>query len=204
MGLTMLRLLLLPVFLWLLLLGAGPGAGGVPRDNPHRWSAMIVFAIMAITDKLDGWLARKFNQASRLGALLDPIADKLLVASSLVVLSSRWIASPGYQIPVWVVAAVYLKDVTIALGFILLVYLLGSLTVRPRPLGKLGTFLQLVLVIVTLIGPDLAKLSAPSTHGVLGVLQWSVFAVAVLSCIDYVLAGVRLFRESRGRAPASE
>ena len=76
MGLTMLRLLLLPVFLCVLLPDAGRAG-----PNRRRW-AVAIFAVMAVTDKLDGYLARRLNQTSKLGAILDPIADKLLVACS--------------------------------------------------------------------------------------------------------------------------
>src|SRR5437764_514187 len=79
MGLTMLRLLLLPLFLYLLLVDSRQ-----PLPHVHRWWAVAVFAVMAITDKLDGYLARRLNQTSKLGAMLDPVADKLLIASSVV------------------------------------------------------------------------------------------------------------------------
>src|ERR1041385_2919869 len=83
MGLTMLRLLLLPVFLYLLLFEPNKPA------HAHRWWAVGVFAIMAATDKLDGYLARKLNQTSKIGTILDPVADKLLVASSVVLRSEE-------------------------------------------------------------------------------------------------------------------
>jgi CDP-diacylglycerol--glycerol-3-phosphate 3-phosphatidyltransferase len=101
MGLTFLRLLLLPVFLWAILLESNRAA--------HRpsWLALTVFVVMAITDKLDGYLARRWNQTSKLGAILDPVADKLLVACSVIVLSFEWIAPAHFCIPMWVVVAVY-------------------------------------------------------------------------------------------------
>src|SRR5438270_10018285 len=80
MGLTLLRLLLLPVFLWVLLYDAGPASG--PR--PHRWWVVATFAVMAATDKLDGYLARRLGQTSTLGAILDPLADKLLIACATI------------------------------------------------------------------------------------------------------------------------
>src|SRR5262245_24354338 len=97
MGLTMLRLMLLPVFLFILLHGANPK---VPV-NPQRlrWLAIGVFGIMAITDKLDGYLARRLNQTSKIGTILDPIADKLLIACSVILLSFDWVAPQGYAIP---------------------------------------------------------------------------------------------------------
>ncbi len=201
MGLTMLRLLLLPVFLWLLLLDAGPEAAG--RANPHRWWAMGVFAVMAITDKLDGYLARRLHQTSKLGTLLDPVADKLLVASSLVLLSSAWVAAPGYRIPLYVLVAVYAKDVVLVVGALLLVYVVGGVTVKPRPLGKVGTFLQLVLVILVLIAPDLDRLLAGSARTVLVALERLVALTAVAAGVDYVWQGMRQFRAARAARPVA-
>src|SRR5687767_14715008 len=90
MGLTMLRLLLLPVFLWVMLLDA--------RTDAHqlRWLAVGIFGFMAATDKLDGYLARKLNQTSKIGTILDPVADKLLIACSVILLSFEWVAPPGF------------------------------------------------------------------------------------------------------------
>src|SRR5438270_7628037 len=110
MGLTMLRMLLLPVFLWVLLADAGAAHGA----RPHRWWAMGIFAVMAITDKLDGYLARRLGQTSHLGTILDPVADKLLISCSTILLSFEWVASPGYRIPIFVVVAIYAKDLVVA------------------------------------------------------------------------------------------
>src|SRR3954447_14391810 len=151
MGLTMLRLLLLPVFLWLVL--AEPGTQ--PGARPPRWVAICVFAVMALTDKLDGYLARRLNQTSKLGALLDPLADKLLVACSVILLSFGWVASDAFRIPLPVVAIIYGGYVFIALGTLALLILVGKVSIAARPLGKLNTALQLALVLLTLIAPEL-------------------------------------------------
>jgi CDP-diacylglycerol--glycerol-3-phosphate 3-phosphatidyltransferase len=202
MGLTMLRLLLLPLFLYLLLLDAGPDFGG--RVNPHRWWAMAVFAVMALTDKLDGYLARRLHQTTRLGTLLDPIADKLLVASSLILLGSKWVAAPGFAIPLYVVVAVYGKDVIVAAGSIFLLYTVGSVAIRPRPLGKLGTFLQLSLVILVIVAPDLRAASPQAARTTLDLLEIMVAVVAVASLVDYAIQGARIYLEAQRRLKASK
>jgi CDP-diacylglycerol--glycerol-3-phosphate 3-phosphatidyltransferase len=202
MGLTMLRLLLLPVFLYLLLLDAGPDVGG--RANPHRWWAMAVFAVMALTDKLDGYLARRLKQTTRLGTLLDPIADKLLVASSLILLGSKWIAAPGFTIPLYVVIAVYGKDVLVAAGSVFLLYTVGTVAIKARPLGKLGTFLQLVLVILVIIAPDLQSLAPYAARTTLDLLEIMVAVVAGASLVDYVIQGSRNYLEAQRRLKASK
>src|SRR5438045_3149543 len=185
MGLTMLRLLLLPVFLFLLLLDVNTA------PHRHRWWAVGIFAIMAATDKLDGYLARKLNQTSRIGTLLDPVADKLLIACSVILLSFDWAAPPGYAIPKIVVALIYTKDVVIALGSLTLLYLVGRVIITPRPFGKAGTFLQLALILATLLASDLSRISAQATPRLIQTLWWSVSLISIGATIDYFVQGVK-------------
>jgi CDP-diacylglycerol--glycerol-3-phosphate 3-phosphatidyltransferase len=194
MGLTMLRLLLLPVFLWVMLLDAGHDSHG---PGTHRWWAVAIFGVMALTDKLDGYLARRLNQTSRIGALLDPVADKLLIASSVVLLSFDWAAGANYRIPLPVVGAVYGKDVVVALGTVALLALVGKVSIAPRWLGKAGTFFQLLLVMLTLVAPDLDRMAPGSARVVLKALWWIVGVVSVASAVDYVVVGMRQLREAR-------
>jgi CDP-diacylglycerol--glycerol-3-phosphate 3-phosphatidyltransferase len=200
MGLTMLRLLLLPVFLWLLL----ADQGHYPGDRPLRWIAIAVFGLMALTDKMDGYLARKLNQTSRMGALLDPVADKLLVACSVILLSFDWIASAPYRIPLPVVAAIYGGYLFVALGTLVVLAVVGKVSVAARPLGKLNTVLQLALVMLTLIAPELHAKHGWWVRPLLRGIWWLVPAVAAATCVDYAILGVKQFRESRraGATPA--
>jgi len=202
MGLTMLRLLLLPVFLWVMLLDAGGHeAGEVSEGNSHRWWAVGIFAVMALTDKLDGYLARRLNQTSKIGTILDPLADKLLIASSVVLLSFDWAAGAEYRIPMWVVASVYGKDVVVALGTVALLASVGKVSVAPRMLGKVGTFFQLLLVMLTLVAPDLDRLLEGSAGIVLTGLWWIVAGISIGAMVDYVRIGVLQYRMAR--LPAS-
>lgn len=199
MGLTMLRLLLLPVFLWTLLL-----SHDLDSDLPYRYFAVGIFAIMAITDKLDGYLARKLNQATKLGAILDPLADKLLIACSVILLSLARVATPEFRIPLAVVIAVYGKDLITVLGTLAVMAVVGHVQIIARPLGKLSTVLQLALIMATLLGPDLAHFGM--SKWLLPGLWWIVSAVAVLACADYVVQGTRQYRQSRiaGAAPQAD
>jgi CDP-diacylglycerol--glycerol-3-phosphate 3-phosphatidyltransferase len=192
MGLTFFRLLLLPVFLWTILADAeGPGL-------PYHWLSVAVFAVMAITDKLDGYLARRLNQTSKLGAILDPLADKLLIACSVIVLNFDWIAPKHFRIPGWVVVAVYGKDVVIAVGAVVLLGLVGKVTIHARPLGKISTVIQLSMVLAVLVAP-------PEAAGWFGF--WVVFVrglwvasavVAAGACVDYVIQGWMQYVLARG------
>jgi CDP-diacylglycerol--glycerol-3-phosphate 3-phosphatidyltransferase len=191
MGLTMLRLLLLPVFLYVLLKDANtPG-------HRYRWLAVVIFGVMAITDKLDGYLARKLNQTSKMGMLLDPLADKLLIVSSVLVLSFEWAAPSGYTIPWYVGLIVYAKDVVVAAGSLALLSLIGRVTITPRLLGKAATVVQLSMVIATLIGPDIQRLSSALAHGFTRGLWIATAAITSAAAIDYFVQGCRQFSQSK-------
>jgi CDP-diacylglycerol--glycerol-3-phosphate 3-phosphatidyltransferase len=183
MGLTMLRLLLLPVFLYVLLTDANSD------DHRYRWLAVGIFVIMAITDKLDGYLARRLKQTSKMGMLLDPVADKLLIACSVILLSFTWVAPRGYVIPKYVVFTVYGKDLVVAFGSLLLLSLIGKVDVTPRVLGKLGTFLQLSMVIATLIAKDLEWVSERAAWVMTRSLWVGTAAVSATSCVDNFVQG---------------
>jgi CDP-diacylglycerol--glycerol-3-phosphate 3-phosphatidyltransferase len=195
MGLTLLRLLLLPVFLWVMVRNVGNGPPDVPR--PGRWLALAIFAVMAITDKLDGYLARRLGQSSKLGAILDPVADKLLIACSTVLLSFDAIGMTTYHIRLWVVAAIYGKDLFLALGTVGLLAYIGHVTISPRLPGKISTVVQLALVIATLIAPDLEKCGAGAALGLLRFLWWTVLVLAPVVAVDYARQGYLQLRAAR-------
>jgi CDP-diacylglycerol--glycerol-3-phosphate 3-phosphatidyltransferase len=207
MGLTMLRLLLLPLFLWIILLGARyPTPAGIASFQV-RWLALGIFALMALTDKLDGYLARRFNQTSKLGAILDPVADKLLIACSLILLSFPWVAPSGLEVPMLVILAVYGKDLGVALGAMILLVWAGRLEITPRLLGKISTVLQLVLVLVTLAAADLQRLNHLLTVVVIHSLWWLVVLAAAAATVDYALQGAAQsaqHRQRRASASAQE
>ena len=123
-ALSVLRLLGVPLFLWLLL---GPEADG--------W-AVIVLMISGITDWADGKLARWLDQSSRLGALLDPAADRLYIVCTLVALALRDIA------PVWMVALLLGREVVLGIGLLVLRHY-GYPPLQVHYLGKAATFLLL-------------------------------------------------------------
>lgn len=130
---TLLRIGAIPLFLILLTDG--------------RYSeALIVFVVAGATDSLDGALARLTNSHTTLGAYIDPLADKLLLVSSFLIL-----AFLGF-IPRWLAILVISRDVIILVGFAVLFFMTGhSITVRPTLVGKACTFFQLLTVTLTLI-----------------------------------------------------
>lgn len=184
-ALSVLRLLGVPLFLWLLL---GPEADG--------W-AFAVLAFSGFTDWLDGKLARWLNQGSRLGALLDPAADRLYIISTLVALALREI------VPVWVVALLLGRE--LVLGIMLLVLRrYGYPPLQVHYLGKAATFLLLYAFPVLLLADGegwLAELAAPFAWA-LTIWGTALYLLAGVFYVIQVIGIVRVERAERAARPA--
>ncbi|MCX6927533.1 MAG: CDP-alcohol phosphatidyltransferase family protein, partial [Verrucomicrobia bacterium] len=116
----------------------------------HLVLAIFCFAVAAICDWVDGYVARQYNQRSELGAILDPLADKLLLVSAIVVLSFDH--QPYLEsVPLWLTGTIIGRDVLLLLGMIVLQMTVGKFTVRPRMLGKIATLLQMIVVLWILL-----------------------------------------------------
>ena len=141
---TILRILLIPLFVVQILYYFKNGA------ELHRALGLLCFAVSAILDGVDGYIARRYNQRSELGAILDPLADKLLLVSGVLVLSY---GGQHYLkvIPLWLTATIISRDLLLLIGLALIQILCGKVTVRPRVLGKLATVLQMITVVWTLL-----------------------------------------------------
>lgn len=164
--LTVLRILLIPVFVTLLVYRR-PG-----------W-ALAVFVLAAVTDLLDGYVARRRGKASRLGAFLDPMADKLLLTASFVTLTYL------RALPFWITVVVLSRDLLLVMGA-LLVHILGvRLTPRPTRAGKAATFFQ-ILTVLTGLGARYFKLALA-----LQVVMWLAAVFTVVSGLQYIVQGMR-------------
>jgi cardiolipin synthase len=131
-SLTLLRLFSIPVFLGLL-------------GYRHYRAALWVFGFAALTDSLDGTVARWFDARTELGSFLDPFADKLMLVSAFVVLTIDG------DFPPWLLGIVIIRDVIIVFGFFCVMFLTGErIPVRPSYLGKGSTFFQLACVVAAL------------------------------------------------------
>jgi CDP-diacylglycerol--glycerol-3-phosphate 3-phosphatidyltransferase len=137
---TILRILLIPFFVVEVLYYTKAG------NEVHRLLAIISFALAAICDGVDGYVARRFNQRSELGAILDPLADKLLLVSGIVVLSFDH-APYLESVPLWLTGTIMGRDVLILIGMLLIQFMVGKVKVRPRVVGKIATVLQMVVVL---------------------------------------------------------
>jgi CDP-diacylglycerol--glycerol-3-phosphate 3-phosphatidyltransferase len=144
---TILRILLVPFFVVELIYYLRSG------NEWHRWAAMAAFGLAAGLDGVDGYVARHFNQKSELGAILDPLADKLLLVSGVVTLSFNHANYLG-QIPLWLTGTIIGRDILILIGIFLVRFTVGKVTVRPRVVGKVATVLQMAVVIWVLLKWD--------------------------------------------------
>ena len=112
----------------------------------QRWgTAFIFFVIAALTDLVDGLVARYFDQHTFLGACLDPIADKILLLSCFF--SLAFISSPLFAIPFWFVLIVLCKETVQIIGAVIIFVYKGQLIVKPTLLGKLNTVVQILFII---------------------------------------------------------
>jgi len=143
--------------------------------------ALALFVLAAISDGLDGYLAKRFNWISDLGKFLDPLADKLLLVTVFV--ESTWLG----LVPWWVTAAAVARDVMIALGALVYRLWFGPLHGRPTIISKINTAAQLLYLMAVMLG---AAVAFPP-HYVLRALALTVFTTTVLSGLNYVRAFTR-------------
>ncbi|WP_043109284.1 CDP-diacylglycerol--glycerol-3-phosphate 3-phosphatidyltransferase [Paraoerskovia marina] len=175
---TAIRILMVPFFAWSLVVDGG-------QDETWRWVAAGIFALAASTDKLDGWLARRSGQVTDLGKLLDPIADKLLVGTALVLLS--WIGEVWW----WVTILILARE----LGVTLMRFVLIRYEVMPASRGgKIKTVLQTVAITLYLLPlfvlPDWIGWAAAAFMG-------AALVVTVATGLDYAAQGRRISREAK-------
>jgi len=145
---TVFRILLIPVFVMLAIYYGQSIQRGEPLEW-QRFAAIFVFLLAAVSDGLDGYVARRYHQRSALGVILDPIADKGLLLSGIITLSiSNWSdIDPEYgKFPIWFPVLVITRDVVILVGSVVLHLLVGKVNVRPRWTGKVATVSQMIAI----------------------------------------------------------
>jgi cardiolipin synthase (CMP-forming) len=160
---SVLRLLLVAPVVYLLLSGE------------FVW-ALVLFAVAGASDGLDGFLAKHYGWTSRLGGILDPLADKVLLVGCFLVL--------GWQglVPVWLVLAVILRDVVIVTGALVYNYRVEAVEAAPIPISKLNTFLQILLLVMVIT--DAGAFPLPDRLIEIAVL--ACFVTVVVSGAQYV------------------
>ncbi len=164
--LTVLRILLIPVFVALLVYRK-PGA------------ALVVFTAAALTDLADGYVARRYGGGSRLGAFLDPLADKLLLVASFATLTYLRV------LPAWIMIVVVSRDAILMLGALLIHMVGGRIYPQPTLTGKLATFFQILTVLGGLLAHYFAWAVIPRA------VIWLAAAFTVISGLQYIVHGMR-------------
>ena len=139
---TIARILMIPFFVMMAIYY------GRDKEPWQRWCAVGIFVLAAASDGIDGYIARRFNQKSRLGVILDPIADKGLLLAGIITLSfSNW----AYEFPLWFPVLAVTRDIVIIAGTIALHYLNGTVQVRPSWTGKTATALQMIALVLCML-----------------------------------------------------
>ncbi|MGB8991282.1 MAG: CDP-alcohol phosphatidyltransferase family protein [Desulfobaccales bacterium] len=177
---TLFRILLTPLFIIFLIQG-------------NYRKALIVFLLAGVSDMADGLIARTWQQKSRLGSYLDPLADKILMAASFVTLSIY------RQIPSWLTVVVLSRDVALALGVVIFRLADIPLVVRPSLAGKWTTTLQ-----VTTVGFVLLSKIWPISSLVLLGFFWATGILTTISGIQYLYGGIRMMNMFQGNGPKED
>lgn len=167
-----------------------PPVIGFMLAGDYLW-ALALFLIAGVSDGIDGFLARRYGWRTRLGGVLDPLADKALMMSSFVTLAWQ-----GF-LPWWLAALVVLRDLIIMGGALAVHFLTRRLQMRPTVVSKLNTLLQILLVVAVLV--DLGPYALPA--GTVTAMVWTVTATTLLSGTVYVwIWGRRTWQERRDAA----
>jgi CDP-diacylglycerol--glycerol-3-phosphate 3-phosphatidyltransferase len=163
--LTMLRILMIPVFIAVLVYSKD-------RDIVYRYIALGIFVMASTTDALDGYVARKYNMITDFGKLMDPLADKILVSSALIILIELG------NISSWIVSIVIAREFIIS--GIRLIATEKNIIIAASPLGKLKTVSQMLSVILML-------LSIKAISLITDLSIWLMCILSVVSLLDYII-----------------
>ena len=143
---TILRMMLIPFFVVEAIYYVKTG------KEIFRLLSMLAFLTAAVCDGVDGFIARHYNQRSELGAILDPLADKLLLVSGIILFSFN--NEHFGSIPLWLTGTIIGRDLLLLAGLIVIQMTIGKITVRPRLIGKVATVLQMICIMWLLLKWD--------------------------------------------------
>jgi len=185
------RIFLIPVIIGLILLYANSIQQGNPRDE-YRLAAIACFLIAALSDALDGYIARKYGQRTWIGEIMDPLADKALLMTTILALSlTPWPQS----IPLWFPGIIIFRDVFAIAGGLLVYKITGTIEIKVHWTGKVATFLQVCAVMWVMVGHAYI-------HPIYVVYLASAMTMA--AGLVYLRAAYGLISKSRSRTRASQ
>lgn len=154
-----------------------------PQRPQLRWIAFVIFLLGAISDAVDGYIARKSRDYSKAGLVLDPLGDKLLLMSAFISLSG--LSTFPVKFPLWVALVVISRDIIIILGAVVIYITTQRFDILPTRWGKLTTTSQMLAVIILLLQFDFAF-----------VFWWIAIVFTLLSGFDYVRRGFKILYAS--------
>lgn len=156
----------------------------------HFSTALVLFAIAGLSDALDGFLAKHFHWESRLGSILDPLADKLLLVASFA--SLAWLG----LVPMWLLWLVLARDVIIVIGGLAYHYLIGEFTLLPLWSSKINTALQIILVLLVILEQQWFE----QLNAITSVAVWLVVASVINSGTEYIIVwGLRAWQQHKNQ-----
>ncbi|MBU0678974.1 MAG: CDP-alcohol phosphatidyltransferase family protein [Verrucomicrobia bacterium] len=183
---TICRMMGIPVFILLLTYYLQSLKAGQPNEVLRVW-ALTVFLGVALTDALDGYIARARNQITRLGRILDPLADKMLLLSAVIMLTRPSIPALEPQLPIWYTLIIISRDAFLIAGAFVIDHLVGHVEIHPRLTGKLSTVFQMTCIVWVLAAWPVAPFKW---------IVWSGGAITVFAWILYFIDGFRQLEHS--------
>jgi cardiolipin synthase len=184
---TVFRLLLVTPFILLLLNAA---------ENPaYRYGALALAAVMGICDAVDGIVARRTGSVTKIGSILDPLADYAMTISALITLSIPGILSStdrDLRLPLWVTVTLVSRDVFMLVGMAIVYFLAGFFQGLPSLTGKAATVLQFLMVVAMIASPDLLAVAPGVVWPALYTLWGVTVALGIISWLGYVRTGSKL------------
>lgn len=173
---TLVRIALVPIFMACALLGSKTDA---------NFLALTIFVIASLTDSLDGYIARKYKQITTFGKFIDPLADKLLVTSALLVFVEMGI------MPAWAVMIILTRE--FAVTSLRMVAAAGGIVIQAAFWGKIKTLVQIIGIIALLLGLGSYEIILGITVQNIAVV--AMVAVAVISGIDYIVRNIEIIKD---------
>ncbi len=178
---TIMRIMGVPVFVLLLIYYKIRIANELPAEG-MRIAALLLFIVIAATDALDGYLARVRNEVTRLGTILDPIADKALMLSSFILLTRPSLKELTPQFPVWFTLLAISRDAILVLGAVLINSIHAHVHVKPSLIGKASTAMMMISIVMVL-----SKFSQNSVN----IFLVATGLLVLVSGIQYIVEGIR-------------
>jgi cardiolipin synthase len=170
---TMLRILLVPLFVMAMM--------KVPEDQRWQYAALGIMVLSGLSDVADGVLARRMGLKTKLGAFLDPLADKILMTTGYILCAA--LSTEDWYFPPWLAVLVVSRDLLICMGFVVIHFVKGTFRFEPNRTGKAATVLMVLTIAVHLASPPVPRI-------VFRVLVWATAAITVASGALYARSGL--------------